>query len=93
MLSLLRVNVPVRGRDTEPTDFLKGDPRMVTFISRALRTRQHPLRDDVEIPVGRAIVVLKAQYTKEIVDGIDRTEQSLGGSAALWFSASRPQRD
>jgi hypothetical protein len=41
---------------------------MVTFIARALRTRQHPLRDDVEIPVGRAIVVLKAQYTKEIVE-------------------------
>ena len=67
-ISGLVTNVPVRGRDTEPADFLKGDPRMVTFIARSLRTRQHPLRDDVEIPVGRAIVVLKAQYTKEIVE-------------------------
>ncbi|MGA2969810.1 MAG: AAA family ATPase [Acidimicrobiales bacterium] len=67
-ISGLVTNVPVRGRDTEPADFLKGDPRMVTFIANALRTRQHPLRDDVEIPIGRAIVVLKAQYTKEIVE-------------------------
>jgi DNA helicase IV len=67
-ISGLVTNVHVGGRDSEPTDFLKGDPRMVTFIARALRTRQHPLRDDVEIPVGRAIIVLKAQYTKEIVE-------------------------
>ena len=67
-ISGLVTNVPVRGRDTEPADFLKGDPRMVTFIANALRTRQHPLRDDVKIPIGRAIVVLKAQYTKEVVE-------------------------
>ena len=67
-ISGLVTNVQVRGRDSEPADFLKGDPRMVTFIARALRTRQHALRDDVEIPVGRAIVVLKAHYTKEIVE-------------------------
>jgi DNA helicase IV len=67
-ISGLVTNVPVRGRDSEPVDFLKGDPRMTNFIARALRTRQHPLRDDVEIPVGRAIVLLKARYTKEIVE-------------------------
>jgi DNA helicase IV len=67
-ISGLVTNVAVRGRDSEAADWLKGDPRMATFITRALRTRQHPLRDDVEIPVGRAIVVLKASYTKEIVE-------------------------
>jgi hypothetical protein len=67
-ISGLVTNVTVRGRDDEAVDWLKGDPRMVSFIARALRTRQHPLRDDVEIPVGRAIVVLKAAYTKEIVE-------------------------
>lgn len=67
-ISGLVTNVTVRGRDDEAVDWLKGDLRMVTFIARALRTRQHPLRDDVEIPVGRAIVLLKASYTKEIVE-------------------------
>ena len=67
-ISGLVTNVAVRGRDDEAADWLKGDLRMVTFIARALRTRQHPLRDDVEIPVGRAIVLLKATYTKEIVE-------------------------
>ncbi|MGC1419602.1 MAG: AAA family ATPase [Acidimicrobiales bacterium] len=67
-ISGLVTNVAVRGRDSEAADWLKGDPRMATFIARALRTRQHPLRDDVEIPVGRAIVVLKASYTKETIE-------------------------
>jgi hypothetical protein len=38
------------------------------LIARALRTRQRPLRDDVRIPVGRAIVVLKARYTADAVE-------------------------
>jgi DNA helicase IV len=67
-ISGLVTNVEVRGRDSEAADWLKGDPRMVQFIARALRTRQRPLRGDVEIPVGRAIVVLRAQYTREIVE-------------------------
>ncbi|MGD0054901.1 MAG: AAA family ATPase [Acidimicrobiales bacterium] len=67
-ISGLVTNVVVRGRDSEAADWLKGDPRMVTLIARALRTRQRPLRHDVEIPVGRAIVVLRAQYTTEIVE-------------------------
>jgi DNA helicase IV len=67
-ISGLVTNVDVYGRDDEPVDWLKGDLRMVHFIARALKTRQHPLRSDVEIPVGRAIVVLKAQYTKEAIE-------------------------
>jgi hypothetical protein len=58
----------VRGRDTEEVDRLKGDVRMATLIARALRTRERPLRHDVEIPVGRAIVLLKASYTAEVVE-------------------------
>jgi hypothetical protein len=41
---------------------------MARLLARALRTRQRPLKDDVEIPIGRAIVVLKARYTQETVD-------------------------
>ena len=67
-ISGLVTNVEVRGRDNEGVDQLKGDLRMVTVVARALRTRQRALRDDVEIPIGRAIVVVKARYTKEVVE-------------------------
>jgi DNA helicase IV len=67
-ISGLVTNVEIRGRDTEPVDQLKGDLRMARLLARALRTRQRPLKEDVEIPVGRAIIVLRAKYTQETVD-------------------------
>ena len=67
-ISGLVTNVDVRGYDSEEVDHLKGDLRMVKVISRALRTRQRPLRQDVEIPVGRAIVALRASDTADIVE-------------------------
>ena len=67
-ISGLVTNVEIRGRDAEPVDQLKGDLRMARLLARALRTRQRPLKEDVEIPVGRAIVVLRAKYTQETVD-------------------------
>jgi DNA helicase IV len=67
-ISGLVTNVEIRGTESEELDRLKGDVRMVRVIARALRTRQHPLKNDVEIPVGRAIVVVKAKYTQEIVE-------------------------
>ena len=67
-ISGLVTNVEVRGRDGEPAAQLKGDLRMARVLARALRTRQRSLKEDVEIPVGRAIVVLRAKYTQEIVD-------------------------
>jgi DNA helicase IV len=67
-ISGLVTNVEIRGRDSEPVDQLKGDLRMARLLARALRTRQRPLKDDVEIPIGRAIVVLKARYSQETVE-------------------------
>ena len=67
-ISGLVTNVEVRGRENEDVDQLKGDARMVAFIAQALRTRQRPLREDVEIPIGRAIIVVKAKYTREVVE-------------------------
>jgi len=64
----LVTNVEVRGVDFEEVDQLKGDVRMAKVLARALRTRQRPLREDVEIPVGRAIVLLRARYTQEAVE-------------------------
>lgn len=67
-ISGLVTNVEVRGTESEEVAQLKGDLRMVKVLARALRTRQHPLKNDVEIPVGRAIVVVKASYTHDVVE-------------------------
>jgi hypothetical protein len=64
----LVTNVDVRANESEEVDQLKGDIRMVRVLARALRTRERPLRQDVEIPVGRAILTLKASYTEEAVE-------------------------
>src|ERR1700722_15251879 len=67
-ISGLVTNVEIRGRDSEPVDELKGDLRMARLLARALRTRQRPLKDDIEITIGRAVAVLKARYTQETVE-------------------------
>jgi len=67
-ISGLVTNVEIRAIDTEDVDRLKGDARMVKVLVRALRTRQRPLREDVSIPVGRAVVVVTVNDTAEVVD-------------------------
>jgi len=67
-ISGLVTNVEVRGRDDEEVDRLKGDARMATLLARALRTRQRPLRREVSIPVGRAIVVVRPEDTVDLVE-------------------------
>ena len=64
----LVTNVHVSAEESEELDQLKGDQRMASVLARALRTRQRALRHDVGIPVGRAIVVLRARYTAEAVE-------------------------
>ncbi len=64
----LVTNVEVRATESEDVDQLKGDIRMVRVLARALRTRERPLRHDVDIPIGRAILTLKASYTEEAVE-------------------------
>jgi DNA helicase IV len=67
-ISGLVTNVDVRARDSEEVDRLKGDARMATLLARALRTRQRPLRQEVSIPVGRAIIVVRPEDTADIVE-------------------------
>jgi DNA helicase IV len=67
-ISGLVTNVEIRGEDLEEVDQLKGDVRMATLLARALRTRQRALRNDVAVPVGRAIITLKSRYTEEVVE-------------------------
>jgi len=64
----LVTNVHVSATESEELAQLKGDARMVQLLARALRTRQRALKTDVEIPVGRAVVLLRAADTADIVD-------------------------
>jgi DNA helicase IV len=59
--------VRVRGADDPVVAKLKGDVRMVKVLARAVRTRERPLRDDVEIPFGAGVLRLRARVTEEIV--------------------------
>jgi DNA helicase IV len=59
--------VRVRGVDDPVAAKLKGDVRMVKVLARAVRTRQRPLRHDVDIPFGAGVLRLRARTTEEIV--------------------------
>ena len=59
--------IKVTGRDAEPVERLKGDPRMVKVMARAVKTRQRPLRDDVMIPFGATTLRLRASETAEVI--------------------------
>jgi DNA helicase IV len=59
--------IRVRGVDDPAVAKLKGDVRMVKVLERAVRTRQRPLRDDVEVPFGAGVLRLRARTTEEIV--------------------------
>jgi hypothetical protein len=51
---------------------LKGDPRMVVLLRRAVRQRQRPLRRAVEIAYGRAFLTLSPAESQEIVAAAQR---------------------
>ena len=46
---------------------LKGDVRMARVLSKAVRTRERALRQDVEVPFGATTLRLTASETREIV--------------------------
>lgn len=51
---------------------LKGDPRMAKVISRAVRTRERALADDVAVPYGALLLRLSAEDSKRIVEAARR---------------------
>ena len=59
--------VRVRGVDDAAVAKLKGDVRMVKVLARAVRTRERPLRRDVEVPFGAGVLRLRARTTEDIV--------------------------
>jgi DNA helicase IV len=54
---------------TEPADIarLKGDPRMTQLVRRAIRQRQRPLRQPVQIPYGRVLLTLSPTASEQII--------------------------
>jgi DNA helicase IV len=59
--------IRVKGTDDPAVATLKGDVRMVKVLERAVRTRQRPLRTDIEVPFGAGVLRLRASTTEEIV--------------------------
>jgi DNA helicase IV len=59
--------IRVRGTDDPAVAKLKGDVRMVKVLERAVRTRQRPLRRDIEVPFGAGVLRLRAKTTEEIL--------------------------
>ena len=53
--------------DAEEVSRLKGDLRMVRFLSRAVRTRQRPLRDDLRVGYGVRWLRITVDQTQRIV--------------------------
>ena len=64
----------ISARENEPADVarLKGSVRMAKVIARAVRTRQHALSEDVQVPYGALVLRLSARDTRTIVEGARR---------------------
>ena len=60
-------DVSIRSYDESLTARVKGDPRMVTFLRRALRDRERPLRSDLVIGYGLQRLTLSTARSAEIV--------------------------
>ena len=55
-------------REQDEVGRLKGDLRMVRFVSKAVRTRQRPMRADLRIGHGLQWLVLPVEESQRIVD-------------------------
>lgn len=71
-ISGLVTDAQVRGIDTPAAAAVKGDPRMVKVIARAVRSRQRGLRHDVEIGFGPYRLRLRAADSEQIVNTVKR---------------------
>jgi DNA helicase IV len=75
----------IKIRENGPADVarLKGDVRMAKMIARAVRTRQHPLSDDVLVPYGALVLRLSAKDSRTIVEGARRRPGTHNGRRRL----------
>jgi len=68
VLADLVPDVSIRAYDRSTTARVKGDPRMVSFLRRALRDRERPLRRDLVVGYGLQHLCLTAERSERIVD-------------------------
>ncbi|HVC14111.1 MAG TPA: hypothetical protein VND62_04545 [Acidimicrobiales bacterium] len=64
--------IRVRAVDPPAVSRLKGDARMATVVSKAVRTRQRALRRDLDVPFGATVLHLRAADTERVVTGARR---------------------
>ena len=64
--------VEVRAGEPDIVARLKGDPKMATIIARAVRTRQRPLRNGMEVPFGSAILRCSVEDSTAVVSAARR---------------------
>ncbi len=67
VLADLVPDVSIRAYDVGLTARVKGDPRMISFLSRAVRDRQRPLRTDLTVGYGLQRLTLSAQRSADII--------------------------
>lgn len=60
----------IRSSGHDPADVgkVKGDSRMINVIRRAVRDRQHPLRNSLRVPYGLQFLVITPGDSEEIID-------------------------
>ena len=70
--NLYRRARPTGAEDPPALARLKGGPSMATFLRRAVRQRQRPLRRTIEVPYGTYVLSLSPQDSQEIVSAAQR---------------------
>jgi DNA helicase IV len=67
VLADLVPDVSIRSYDRGLTSRVKGDPRMVRFLSRAVRDRERPLRTDLVVGYGLQRLIVRRDRSAQIV--------------------------
>ena len=67
VLADLVADVRIRAYDLGLTSRVKGDPRMVAFLSRAIRDRERPLRSDLVVGYGLQRLTLSRSRSAQII--------------------------
>lgn len=68
----------IRSSGHDPTEVgrVKGDSRMINVIRRAVRDRQHPLRESLRIPFGLQFLVLTPEDSVDIIEQARRRSRT-----------------
>jgi DNA helicase IV len=68
----------IRSSGHDPTEVgrVKGDSRMINVIRRAVRDRQHPLRESLRVPYGLQFLVLTPEDSVDIIEQARRRSRT-----------------